>query len=98
MGHDPPDDEDEGPPTRRDSGTLSVFEQTAQAALQKLSTLPNLDARGVELVTEARDVLAIFASWKDVPPLSQERSSAIARVLDLHRSVEQYVLDRTPPP
>ena len=81
------------PPTRRDSGQLAVFEQTARDALARLEAI-GVDARIADLIVEARALLNVFENWKTAPLFSEERTQLIERVIDLHRSVEVLLSER----
>jgi hypothetical protein len=83
----------EDPPTHRDSGSLSVFENTAAEALTTLEEF-SLDEEGHELMHEARELATIFAAWRSLPPSPEDRTVAITRVMTLHRSVGEYVVRR----
>jgi len=84
---------DDEPPTRRESGQLAVFEQTAREALARLEPLV-LDERVEELMAEACALLVIFEGWKTDPPISVARTHIIERVMDLHRNVESLLAER----
>jgi hypothetical protein len=80
------------PPTRRESGQLSVFEETVRESLARLAEVsPN--ARIEELSAEAGGLLAVFESWKSEPPIGAERTRVIERVMDLHRNVESLLAE-----
>lgn len=83
-------EEDGGTPTRKDSGTVAVFEQTAEDALRELERL-GLDERGEELLHEARELTTVFRAWRVMKPEGEDRAAAISRVLALHRNVAEYV-------
>jgi hypothetical protein len=86
-------DDDQEPITRRDSGSLEVFETTATEALSKLVAL-GLDAEGETLAGEARQLVTILRAWRVKPPHSAERPPVVERVLTLHRAVEEYLVAR----
>lgn len=82
------------PPTRRESGQLAVFEQTVAEALAKLATMPGPpDDRTTELRIEGEQLQRIFANWRTDPPIGEERTQTIERVMDLHRSVESLLAE-----
>jgi hypothetical protein len=80
---------DEDPTTSRSSGTIALFLQTAVESIERLDRLP-LSEESVDLRREAVALQAIFRSWDVRPPDPAARSAAISRVMDLHRSVEEY--------
>jgi hypothetical protein len=80
--------EDE-PDTARSSGTVAVFERTATEAIDRLDALP-LSEESVDLRREAVALQALFRSWTIRAPDPEARAGAISRVMDLHRSVEEY--------
>lgn len=86
----PSDDE---PVTSRSSGTIAVFEQTAAEAIERLAELP-LSEESVDLRREAISLQAIFRSWSIRVPDPEARAMAISRVMDLHRTVEEYAARR----
>ena len=86
-------DDDSSPITRRDSGSLAVFEKTATEALAKLESM-GPDYRGQTLMHEARELLQVLAFWRKRPPLTSERTECVQRVIDLHRNVEEYLATR----
>lgn len=82
------------PPTRRESGQLLVFEQTVSEALAKLNAMTATpDDRVTELRFEGEQLLRIFANWRTDPPIGEERTRTIERVMDLHRNVESLLAD-----
>ena len=90
-------DDDEAP-THRESGQLAVFEQTAREAIARLSTLVHDPDDSVEeLLAEARELLRIFEGWKADPPIGEQRTHVVGRVLDLHRNVESLIAERREP-
>jgi hypothetical protein len=80
-------------PTRKDSGTLGIFESTAREALQALDA-EGLDERGEELRHEARELVTVFQAWKERRPEAEDRTAAISRVMTLHRNVAEYMVER----
>jgi len=83
----------DGPPTHRSSGTIALFEQTASEAVRRLDALP-VSEGVVDLRREAVALQALFRSWKVRSPPPEERAQAVARVMDLHRAVEECVARR----
>jgi|HubBroStandDraft_6_1064221.scaffolds.fasta_scaffold770110_2 hypothetical protein len=82
------------PPTRRESAQLAVFEQTVTEALVKLAAIPDPpDDRTTELRIEGEQLQRIFANWRTDPPIGEERTQTIERVMDLHRSVESLLAE-----
>jgi hypothetical protein len=82
-------------PTPRSSGSLAVFEQTVTEAIQKLDACaPNDDS--AELRQEAVALQALFRSWRvrTPGPEDKERTSAITRLMALHRAVEEHLAAR----
>jgi len=77
-------------PTPKASGSLSIFEQTAAEAIEKLGACP-VTEESVDLQREATALRALFRSWNTRTPSSEERAKAVSRLMDLHRSVAEYV-------
>lgn len=84
---------DDDPVTTRSSGTIAVFERTATEAIERLDGLP-LSEDSVDLRREAISLQALFRSWSIRAPDPEARARAIARVMDLHRAVEEYAARR----
>jgi len=84
------------PPTRRESGQLAAFEQTVREALTRLTPIMH-DVEVETLAREARDLVDVFESWHQNPPIGMERTKVIERVLDLHRNVENLLAARRAP-
>lgn len=84
------------PPTRRESGQLAAFEHTVREALTRLAPIMH-DAEVEALAREARDLVSVFESWHQNPPIGMERTKVIERVLDLHRNVESMLAARRSP-
>lgn len=89
--------DDDEPITRRDSGTLATFESTCAELIAKLDLVVaalGLDDEGREIEHEARELLTVFRAWRVRAPTPDDRSTGIARVLDLHRRAEDYLTRR----
>jgi len=65
-----------------------VFEQTLVEAIERLDGLAASD-EGTELRQEAVAMQSLFRSWKVRAPSPEERASTIARLMDIHRAVEE---------
>ena len=86
--------DDDTPVTARSSGSLALFLQTAIEAIEKLDTLPTSEDT-IDLRREAIALQAIFRSWDLRAPPPEERASAVGRVMDLHRAVEECAAKKT---
>jgi hypothetical protein len=84
---------EDDPVTSRSSGTIAVFERTATEAIERLDRLP-MSEENVDLRREAISLQAIFRSWSIRQPDPEARAMAISRVMDLHRTVEEYAARR----
>lgn len=80
---------DDDPVTSRSSGTVAIFLRTAAEAIERLDDLP-LSEESLDLRRESVSLQALFRSWDVRQPDPESRARAIARVMDLHRAVEEY--------
>lgn len=76
-------------PTVRPSGSIATFERIADELLEKLGSLSINDTTN-ELRRDVKAIGALFRSWKTRAPTPEERASAITRLMDLHRAIEEY--------
>lgn len=78
---------------RKDSGSIEVFASVCRLITDKLRA-EGLDEVGNRLLGEAGELLMVFDSWTIRPPDGEDRVAAINRVLELHRTAEDYLARR----
>ena len=76
-------------PPREMTASVPIFQQTAEALVQRLSQ--NGTERARELERRARSLGAIFQSWAMKPPDPDTRAATIHQLLDLQREVLDYL-------
>jgi len=86
---------DSPPPTVRPSGTIALFAQTADKAIEKLDSLrPTQESS--ELRREAVALRALFRSWDKHAPKPTERAHAVSRLMDMYSAIEEYAAQQKP--
>jgi hypothetical protein len=80
------------------SDTYLLFEEACRetiAALESLGVEHLKDGEeGRTILAEARDLLTYFDTWKERPPASADRTSAVDRTLKLHARAAIYLEKR----
>lgn len=76
-------------PEHRTTGSVPIFQQTAELLAQRLSQ--NSSERARELTRRAMALATIFKGWNAQPPTSEVRSANIHQLLDLQREILDYL-------
>lgn len=76
----------------RASKTIEAFEKTANESIAKLKAMPPTE-ESADLRREAVALRALFRSWNTRAPTLEERSAAIARLIGVHRAIEEYAAE-----
>lgn len=77
------------------SGPFRLFETICRDLLARLRHEES--GRATALAHEVRGLVAVLEKWEREPPDEDERASIMSRVLDLHRTVMDHLVDNKPP-
>jgi hypothetical protein len=76
------------------TGSAAIFEQKARELIERLERDPSETGRA--MVTEARELCAVFQQWLDIRPTDEERITRIQQLFALNRRVMDYLAAQRP--
>lgn len=75
---------------------LDAITDACREALALVEGGPRLDAEGTDLAHEGRNLLTILQAWTVLKPTTEDRATAIGRVINLHAAALAYASRRRP--